>query len=105
MTANTNEPPATTVLFWLGLILVAGYFGYTTFFGSDRANVRSCISSIMEASRADVGYGEYRQKLGDVDQGDEIVITDETRRPFGPDFIVTIYYTVDGRPNSIMCAN
>lgn len=104
MTTETNEPPATTVLFWAAGIIAAGYFGYTKLFPSDRAQVRSCISAIMEASRRDVGYGEYRNQLLDLDAGDNVVITDETRQPLGPETIVTLYYAVDGKRNSIMCA-
>lgn len=104
MIAETNEPPATTVLLWLGVLLVAGYFVYGWVFPSDRAQVRFCISAIMEASRRDVGYGEYRRQLLDLDAGDDVVITDETRQPLGPDTIVTLYYTVDGNHSSIMCA-
>lgn len=104
MTTETNEPPATTVLLWAIGIIAIGYFAYTKLFPSDRAQVRSCISVIMEASRADVGYGEYRSQLLDLDAADVVVITDEIRQPFGNETILTLNYSVDGTRNSIMCA-
>lgn len=104
MTTETNEPPATTVLLWFGALLVAGYFVYTWVYPSDRKQVRSCISTIMDASRGDVGYGGYRRQLLDLDAADVVVITDELRQPFGPDTIVTLYYTVDDNRSTIMCA-
>ena len=104
MADETNEPSAVIGLLLIGSLLAAGYFGYTKLFPSDRAQVRSCISTIMDASRGDVGYGEYRQKLADLDQADEVVIADVIRRPWGGETIVTIDYLVDGRRSGIMCA-
>jgi len=85
-------------------IATAGYFGYTTFFQSDRAQVRSCISAMLEASRGQVGYGEMRVKIQTLDAAASVIITDETRRAFGNSAMVTIEYQVDGRASRIRCA-
>ncbi|MGJ8626277.1 MAG: hypothetical protein ACSHXB_04880 [Sulfitobacter sp.] len=102
-TKRDDNDTALGVVILVGLA-VAGYYGYAWLFSSDRAQVRSCISAIMDASRGDVGYGGYRRQLLDLDAGDDVVITDEMRQPFGPDTIVTLYYTVDGNRSTIMCA-
>lgn len=104
MTTETNEPSTVMGLLVLGGLLAAGYFGYTVMFPSDRSQVRSCISTIMDASRGGVGYGEYRKQLADIDRADEVVIADVIRRPWGGETIVTIDYLVDGRRSGIMCA-
>lgn len=104
MTTETNEPPATTVLLWAVGIIAIGYFGYTKMFPSDLSQVRSCISTMVEASRGEVGYGELRQALVDVDAAAVVVISNMKRIPMGGQDIVTIDYVIDGRRRSIMCA-
>lgn len=85
-------------------IATAGYFVYTTFFQSDRSQVRSCISAMLEASRGQVGYGEMRSKMQALDAADTIVITDVTRRDYGDSTMVTFEYLVDGRASRTVCS-
>lgn len=103
MTDNTNQTSPTTALISLVAIVVGGYFGYATVFPSDRKEVRSCISSMLESSRGQVGYGELRSKLQALDTAASVEIVDERRRDFGGSILVTIEYRVDGRTSRIMC--
>lgn len=67
--------------------------------------MRSCITSMMELSRGQVGYGELQRKLRDLDAGQTIEVTDENRRSFGDSTLVTIEYRVDGRSSRVMCSS
>jgi hypothetical protein len=84
-------------------IAVGGYFGYATAFPSDRKQVRSCVSSMLESSRGQVGYGELRDKLSSLDAAETIEIVSERRRDFGGSELVTIEYQIDGRNSRITC--
>lgn len=90
-------------LITIGAIAVGGYIGYATAFPSDRKQVRSCITSMLESSRGQVGYGELRDKLLELDRAESIVVVDETRRDFGDSTLVTFVYQVDGRTSRIVC--
>ncbi len=84
-------------------IIAGGYFGYATAFPSDRAEVRSCITTMLEAARVQVGYGELRDQLKVVEAAGEIEVTNETRRNFGGSTLVTLEYRADGRTSRVMC--
>ncbi|MEP1637259.1 hypothetical protein [Ascidiaceihabitans sp.] len=103
LTTTTNETNPVMTTITMAAIAVGGYFGYATAFPSDRKQVRSCISTMMESSRGQVGYGELRSKLQALDAAETIEITDETRRAFGNSTLVTIEYRVDGRASRTMC--
>lgn len=101
-----DHEPASPVatLIWGAAFVAAGYFGYTTFSPSDRAQVRSCIASMLESSRGQVGYGEMRDQLRDLDAAETVVIIDESRRAFDRSTLVTFEYRIDGRVSRIVCA-
>lgn len=104
MTTTHKQTNPIVSLLGAGAIFAGGYFGYNAFFPSDRSQVRSCISAMLEASRGQVGYGEMRSKMQAVDVADTIVITDETRRDFGNSTMVTFEYLVDGRASRTVCS-
>ena len=103
MTTNTHQTSLSTILISLVAIVIGGYFGYATAFPSDRKEVRSCISGMLESSRGQVGYGELRSKLQALDAAESVEIVDERRRDFGGSTLVTIEYRVDGRTSRITC--
>lgn len=103
MPNNTNEMTPTNILITLSFIVIGGYLGYATAFPSDRKQVRSCIASMLESSRGQVGYGELRDKLSSLDAAETVEIVNERRRDFGGSELVTIEYRFDGRTNRIMC--
>ena len=88
----------------LAAITFGGYVGYATAFQSDRKQVRSCISTMLEASRGQVGYGELRQALQELDASETIAVENERRQNFGNSTIVTIQYRIDGGSTQIVCA-
>ena len=92
------------IIISLAAIAVGGYFGYATAFPSDRKQVRSCISSMMESSRGQVGYGDLRRALQELDASETVVVENETRRSFGNSTMVTLQYNVDGRSTRTVCA-
>lgn len=92
-------------MIWAAVFAGAGFFGYNALFPTDRSQVRSCITSMMESSRGQVGYGELQRKLRDLDAGQTIEVTDENRRSFGDSTLVTIEYRVDGRSSRVMCSS
>jgi len=104
MTSQRSDPtPAQGVI---GLIVIGTilYLGYSAMFSSDRSRVRTCINTMLEASRGDSFYGEFRQALTAVDDADTVAILKQTDAPFGAETIRTIDYSVDGRRSTIMCA-
>lgn len=103
MTTNTNQTSPSTILIALVAIVVGGYFCYATAFPSDRKEVRSCISSMLQSSRGQVGYGELQSKLQALDAAERVEIVDERRRDFGGSTLVTIEYRIDGRNSRIVC--
>jgi len=88
----------------MAAIAVGGYFGYAAAFPSDRKQVRSCISTMLEASRGQVGYSELRLALRELDASKTVVVENERRRNFGNSTIVTIQYRIDGSSTQIICA-
>jgi len=100
---KTTTTSPLTALITVGAIAVGGYVGYATAFPSDRKQVRTCITSMLETSRGQVGYGELRDKLLELDRAESVVIVDETRRDFGDSTLVTFVYQVDGRTSRIVC--
>lgn len=98
-----SQGPSLNTLITIGAIAVGGYIGYATEFPSDRKQVRSCIASMLESSRGQVGYGELRDKLLALDRAETVVVVDETRRDFGDSTLVTFVYQVDGRTSRIVC--
>ena len=100
---QTNEMNAKNILITLAFVAIGGYFGYATAFPNDRKQVRSCISSMLESSRGQVGYGELRDKLRDLDDAETVTLIDENRRDFSGSTLVTLSYQIDGRASRIMC--
>ena len=103
LTTTTNELTPKNILITLVFIIVGGYFGYATAFPDDRKQVRSCISSMLESSRGQVGYGELRDKLSSLDAAETVAVVSERLRDFGGSDLVTIEYQVDGRNSRITC--
>lgn len=104
MTSQRSDPtPAQGVI---GLIVIGTilYLGYSAMFSSDRSRVRTCINTMLEASRGDSFYGEFRQALTAVDDAETVAILKQTDAPFGAETIRTIDYSVDGQRSTIMCA-
>lgn len=98
-----SQRPSLNTLITIGAIAVGGYVGYATAFQSDRKQVRSCIASMLETSRGQVGYGELRDKLLALDRAETVVVVDETRRDLGGSTLATFVYQVDGRTSRIVC--
>ncbi|PJI91274.1 hypothetical protein BC777_0098 [Yoonia maricola] len=103
MTTASNGTSPTTIVISFVAIIVGGYFGYATAFPSDRKEVRSCITTMLEAARGQVGYGELRDQLQAVDAANVIEVTNKTHRNFGGSTLVTLEYRVDGRTSRVMC--
>ncbi len=101
--ANTNELTPKNLFITLAFIAIGGYVGYATAFPTDRKQVRSCISSMLESSRGQVGYGELRDKLSGLDAAEVVEVVSERRRDFGGSELVTIEYLIDGRTSRVMC--
>lgn len=102
--SDTENEPNTFASLIMGAIILAGcYFGYTTFFPSDRAQVRSCIEGMMEAARGSGMYGEFRSELAVVDDAASVVIEQEERLPLGADVLLTLHYNADGNRGTIVC--
>lgn len=104
MAETDNEPNAVASLIVAAALFAGGYFGYTILFPSDRAQVRSCIEGMMEASRGSGMYGEFNRKLAAVNAADTVVIEDEQRRPIGRDVLLTLHYNADDHRGTVMCA-
>lgn len=103
MPTTTNETNPVMTIVTLSAIAFGGYFGYATAFPDDRKQVRSCVSSMLESSRGQVGYGELRDKLSNLDAAETVEIVSERRRDFGGSELVTIEYQIDGRNSRITC--
>ena len=101
MTTNETNPVMTIVT--LAAIAVGGYLGYATAFPSDRKQVRSCISTMLEASRGSFAYGDLRSQLSDLNKAEAVVVLDEERLALGANELVTIRYSIDGRSTQITC--
>lgn len=104
MAETDDEPNAIASLIVVAGLLAGVYFGYTTLFPSDRAQVRSCIEGMMEASRGRGMYGEFNRKLAAVNEADTVVIENERRQPVGRDVLLTLHYNADGHRSTVMCA-
>lgn len=97
MTSQRSYPtPAQGVI---GLIVIGTilYLGYSALFSSDRSRVRTCITAMLEASRGDSLFGEFRQALTAADNAETVTILNQTDAPFGAETIRTIDYSVVGR--------
>lgn len=103
MNEAAGETKLSTVVLSVIAVIVGSYVGYATAFANDRKQVRSCISSMLEASRGQVGYGELLDKLRDLDAAETVTVIDENRRDFGSSALVTLSYQIDGRTSRIMC--
>lgn len=104
MPTTTNETNPVMTIITLAAIAVGGYLGYATAFPNDRKQVRSCISTMLEASRGQVGYGELRQALQELDASETVVVENERRRNFGNSTMVTLQYRIDGGSTQVICA-
>lgn len=98
-----SETKPSTVVLSVIAVIVGSYVGYATAFPNDRKQVRSCISSMLEPSRGQVGYGELRDKLANLDAAGAVEIVNERPRDFGGSELVTIEYQIDGRTSRIVC--
>ncbi|WP_090208877.1 hypothetical protein [Yoonia litorea] len=97
---------ATTQDTALGLVMIIGVIAlvFWLFSGGDRAVVARCNEAVAEAGRGQLAYGDLRSLHRAVENANEVEIQRQEKFPFGQVMMTSLDFTIDGRPNHLMCA-
>ena len=90
----------------MGLVMIVGVIAlvFWLFSGGDRAVVFRCIDALAEAGRGQLAYGDLRNLQWSVENANEVEIQRQEEFLFGRVMMTSLDFTIDGRPNRLVCA-
>lgn len=84
----------------LGGLVLIGYVVFSTFAGSDRSAIRSCIEAAQRADVNGLMTLDFKLMLRKLDAAKEVKIAKTPPNDVG---LRDIYYTMDGKPGRVIC--